>query len=52
MGLHDKTLRHATTGDGRNATASKGEKILELCTARMVELLEDLWADNLFSRKD
>lgn len=52
LGLHDKTLRHATTGDGRTGTREKGEKILELCTARMGELLEDLWADNLFIRKD
>lgn len=50
MGLHEKNLRHATTGDGRTATREKGEKILELCTDRMVELLEDLWADNLFER--
>jgi len=52
VGLHDKTLRHATTGDGRKGTREKGEKILELCTDRMVELLEDLWADNLFTRQD
>ncbi|MCL5115776.1 MAG: creatininase family protein [Firmicutes bacterium] len=52
VGLHEKTLRHATTGDGRNATREKGEKILELCTDRMAELLQDLWADNLFTRKD
>ena len=52
VGLHDKTLRHATTGDGRNGTREKGEKILELCTDRMSELLEDLWSDNLFNRKD
>ena len=52
VGLHEKTLRHATTGDGRNGTREKGEKILELCTERMTELLEDLWSDNLFNRKD
>lgn len=52
VGLHEKTLRHANTGDGRHATKAKGEKILELCTDRMVELLQDLWEDNLFIRKD
>lgn len=50
MGLHDKNLRHATTGDGRGATREQGEKIIELVTGRLVELLEDVWADNLFVR--
>lgn len=52
VGMHDKNLRQATTGDGRLATVIKGEKIVELCTARMVELLEDLWADNLYLRAE
>jgi creatinine amidohydrolase len=51
-GLHDKNLRHATTGDGRGGTKAKGEKIIELVTGRLVELLEDVWADNLFVRTD
>ena len=51
-GLHDKDLRHATTGDGRGGTREKGEKIVELVEGRLVELFEDLWADNLFIRTD
>lgn len=52
LGLHDKNLRHATTGDGRNATRDKGEKIIQVVTQRLAELLEDLWADNLYVRSD
>ncbi len=52
LGLHDKNLRHATTGDGRGATREKGEKVLEIVTERIGKLLEDLWADNLYSRTD
>lgn len=51
-GLHDKNLRHATTGDGRGGTKEKGEKIIELVTGRIAELLEDVWADNLFIKSD
>ncbi len=42
-------LRHAVTGDGRQATREKGERILELVEARLEQLLQDLWADQLFS---
>ena len=52
VGLQEKILRHATTGDGRKGTKEKGEAILSLCTERMVELLQDLWSDNLFNRND
>jgi creatinine amidohydrolase len=52
LGLHDKNLRHATTGDGRGATRDKGERIIELVTGRLVELVQDLWADDLFWRDD
>lgn len=51
-GLEDKTLRHATTGDGRLGTRDKGDKIIELVTDRMSQLLEDVWSDRLFDRKD
>jgi creatinine amidohydrolase len=47
-GLHEKVLYDATTGDGRLATREQGEKILDIVTDRMAELLEDLWADRLF----
>lgn len=52
MGLHDKNLRHATTGDGRGGTRDKGEKIIALVTERLVELVQDLWAESLFVRSD
>ncbi|MDA8206340.1 MAG: creatininase family protein [Thermaerobacter sp.] len=51
-GLHDKSLRHATTGDGRGATQEQGKKIIELVSKRLVELVEDIWSDNLFIRVD
>ena len=41
-------LRHAVTGDGRHGTREKGERILELVEARLEQMLQDLWADQLF----
>jgi creatinine amidohydrolase len=52
LGLHDKVLRQATTGDGRRATRAKGERIVEIVVERLVQLLEDVWTDQLFSRHD
>ncbi|PSR20274.1 MAG: creatininase [Sulfobacillus acidophilus] len=52
MGLHEKNLRHATTGDGRGGSREKGEQIIDLVTARLVQLLEDLWSDSLYVRID
>ncbi len=51
-GLHDKNLRHATTGDGRQGTKEKGDKIIELVEQRLVELVLDLFNDALFVRND
>ncbi len=51
-GLSDKSLRHATTGDGRGATREKGEKIVELVLKELRLLLERLWNDDLFERID
>ena len=41
-------LRHAVTGDGRHGTPEKGKRILDLVEARLEQLLQDLWADQLF----
>ncbi len=41
-------LRHALTGDGRSGTREKGERILDLVEARLEEMLQNLWADDLF----
>ncbi|MCL5971671.1 MAG: creatininase family protein [Firmicutes bacterium] len=49
IGIQDKVLRHATTGDGRLGTKEKGEKIIELVVARLSHMLEDLWQDDLFT---
>jgi creatinine amidohydrolase len=48
IGIQDKVLRHATTGDGRLGTKEKGEKIIELVVSRLSRMLEDLWRDDLF----
>lgn len=49
IGIQDKVLRHATTGDGRLGTKEKGEKIIELVVSRLSRMLEDLWRDDLFT---
>lgn len=49
-GLTDKSLRHATTGDGRPATRAKGDDIIALVTDQLRQLLQDLWNDQLFDR--
>lgn len=41
-------LRHAVTGDGRRGTREKGEAILRLVEERLEQLLQDVWADQLF----
>jgi creatinine amidohydrolase len=45
-------LRHAVTGDGRGGTREKGERILELVTDRLDQLLQDLWSDQLFQGEE
>ena len=42
------TLRQAVTGDGRGGTSDKGARILDLVVDRLDDLLNDLWADELF----
>ncbi len=49
-GLSDKSLRHATTGDGRLASSEKGAQIAGMVQNELITLLEDLWADHLFDR--
>lgn len=49
-GLADRSLRHATTGDGRQGTSAKGQQIADLVKTRLSQLLSDLWNDNLFDR--
>lgn len=51
QGIQGKSLRHALTGDSRQATSIKGEKILFLVVARIEEILADLWNDELFIKK-
>ncbi len=51
-GIQNKSLRHATTGDGRLGTREKGEKIVELVLKELSLLLERLWVDDLFDRTD
>jgi len=36
------------TGDGRGGTSDKGARILDLVVDRLDDLLNDLWADELF----
>ncbi|WP_053958585.1 creatininase family protein [Sulfobacillus thermosulfidooxidans] len=49
-GINDKSLRHATTGDGRLGTKEKGEKIAAVVVQELSLLLERLWNDDLFER--
>ncbi|MHB1610452.1 MAG: creatininase family protein [Sulfobacillus sp.] len=49
QGIQDKSLRHATTGDGRLGTKEKGDKIIEVVISRLSTLLMDLWQDSLFT---
>ncbi|PSR29977.1 creatinine amidohydrolase [Sulfobacillus thermosulfidooxidans DSM 9293] len=49
-GINDKSLRHATTGDGRLGTKEKGERIAAVVVQELSQLLERLWNDDLFER--
>lgn len=50
-GMHEQLLYQATTGDAREATKGKGEKIIEVVVDRMAGLLESLWAGEIFSKQ-
>lgn len=42
------SYEHAMNGDATKATREKGEKILETVTAKIVEILREVWQDNIF----
>ncbi len=46
--LLDKAMRHAVAGNPKRGSREKGEAILKTVEQRLVQLMEDVWADRLF----
>ncbi len=44
-------FRYAMTGSAKSASREKGEAILALVESRMLEMIEDLWADRVFDER-
>lgn len=49
--MGEKAFRHAMIGAAQSATRAKGTAILERVDERLVQILEDVWADRLFDER-
>ncbi len=50
--LLDKAMRHAVVGNPKGGSREQGETILRTVEQRLVQLMEDVWADHLFEQKE